>query len=807
MKIKNVSVTGLRGVRGNLNLPLEGKSVLIYGDNGTGKSTLSDVIEWFFYDRVDHLADEEIGRKGYEAIRNIFLKDDEPGSLKMTFSDNSYSAEKSIEIRRNAIKSFTSNSSEEFTNYIESSQQENLILRYKDLVKFVLSSKSEKLKALSDIIGYSNVTKVKSTLSSVLYRLTRDIKAKNLDDQMNYQQGQVMVQFSQNITSDKQFIEIVKELVQPFSLEGSVKDYKDMGELLKILKQPDDSAETNQETFLIKIQECLLSISCGLDKLADHYESYSGKFLSIVSDIEILEKLAIEKLLIAGQNLLLEGAYSENNCPLCLEDLDRQELLSQVKERIIELEEIKISREELGNVKGTLQREISGILQSIRSLSGDKQIANDRNRVLKKNLEILESKVVAYEGQLTVRVLAESVLEDGSKLQINKDYITTIDEDCRLQLEEIKAARVENSQSDVYSKINIASHAYNQIKELRRQKKAYEIQRVTMEAVCDKFIKTQKESLESFLESFSDSVNEIYQFLNPNEKVENIHLVPIEKGGNLVGITIQFDFIDNKKITPPHKYLSESHLNCLGIAFFLSSVKAFNHVNKFILLDDVISSFDASHRKRFADLMVEKFGDYQIILLTHEKTWFHMVRNLVRGKNWNISTFKHSEARGTYIDEPPTTLPENIRRKISEDDENGLGNDIRKYLEYLLKKISHNLEVKLQFRFNETNEDRMAFELLTELKGTLNKRKCTELINEPLLDRLLGSLFIGNKNSHDSSLEPTLSDTKAFWNDVTDFESLFYCSDCKSFLSSSNYDKVNKKIRCAKGELNYDWKK
>ena len=136
---------------------------------------------------------------------------------------------------------------------------------------------------------------------------------------------------------------------------------------------------------------------------------------------------------------------------------------------------------------------------------------------------------------------------------------------------------------------------------------------------------------------------------------------------------------------------------------------------------------------------------------------------------------------------------------------NNLGNEARKYLEDLLKQIAFNLEVKVAYRFNEINEDRMAFELLNALKSTLKKHKCTELINISIIDRLLGSLFIGNKDSHDSSIELKFSDMKAFWIDVTDFEKLIFCQSCKSLLSIRNYDKLNKKIRCSKGEIEYSW--
>ena len=212
-------------------------------------------------------------------------------------------------------------------------------------------------------------------------------------------------------------------------------------------------------------------------------------------------------------------------------------------------------------------------------------------------------------------------------------------------------------------------------------------------------------------------------------------------------------------------------------------------------------------RKEVRRSSIEKYADYQIILLTHEKAWFEIVKNLVRGKNWVINAIKYNETKGTYIDEAPQTLKQRIEDRIAAGDKTNTGNDVRKYLEHILKEIVCNLEVKVPFRFNQINEERMAFELLTELKGTLKKRKCNELLSENVIDRLLGSLFIGNKDSHDNKHEPDFGDINAFWHDVCEFEKLFFCSTCKSTLSLKNYDKVNKKIRCNKGELVYTWEK
>ncbi|MBL4587356.1 MAG: AAA family ATPase, partial [Flavobacteriales bacterium] len=88
-KIKSINISGIRGIKDPLLLELDKKSVLVYGDNGTGKSSVTDAFEWFFFDQVGHLSNEEIGRrKGRDALRNIFILDSEDGYIELKFDDN-----------------------------------------------------------------------------------------------------------------------------------------------------------------------------------------------------------------------------------------------------------------------------------------------------------------------------------------------------------------------------------------------------------------------------------------------------------------------------------------------------------------------------------------------------------------------------------------------------------------------------------------------------------------------------------------------------------------------------------------------
>ena len=58
IKIRKLTISGFRGssiIPFELDLTKHHRSVAIFGENGTGKSTVTDAIEWFYANRVDHL--------------------------------------------------------------------------------------------------------------------------------------------------------------------------------------------------------------------------------------------------------------------------------------------------------------------------------------------------------------------------------------------------------------------------------------------------------------------------------------------------------------------------------------------------------------------------------------------------------------------------------------------------------------------------------------------------------------------------------------------------------------------------------
>lgn len=801
-KIKSIKISGLRGVREPLTLDLNKKSVLVYGDNGTGKSSVTDSFEWFFYNKVDHLSNEEIGRrKGRDALRNIFIPDTEDGYIELTFDENKLDSKKSID---SSLKTFNSNETDDFNKFVASSFSERLILRYRDLVQFIIAGKTDKLKELQNIIGFSDVQNIRDLLKRNGARIARNIKSSNYDNLKNVQQSTILENLEQNAYTDEQLFDGANKLIKPLKLEMEIKSRQDINTVLKKIESKEDSELLNQINFYTKIKESVAQIEGNIDNINNSYGTFYDSFNTLKKDPDKVKNLQLLSLLQEGKSVLTKDVIEDDYCPLCLQEKSKIDLLQELNLRIEELELLNKEKEKVDNNSKDLQNTIKPNISAIEGLLTEKLFEKEDYTKLKETIEGIKTSLNNHQDQ-SIKELTEN-LADKENIKFVKKEIEALTSELVKTIKKLTESKEANLKFKTYTKLFQSAKAYVEYLKIEKEQNVLANQQATFELLYEDFIKRQEEALNVFLTMFSNDINDFYTTMNPNEKVEDIKLVPLKKNDELVGITIEYSFF-NETHTPPIAYLSESHINCLGLSFFLASVKAFNKESKFFVLDDVISSFDRSHRYRFAQLLTTKFSDYQVILLTHEKEFFELVSSEVKSKGWILNNFKWTKDNGTGIERGIADIKDRIKKKIEDKNTDGLGNDIRVYAERVMKRVALELEAKVSYRNNDINEKRMAPELLDAVQSKLSKAS-KELKEKTDIPKIKGMpMFIGNTTSHDNSFQESIEDLEAIWEDVKDLIHNFYCTDCDKFLSLKFYDNVENKIRCGCGNLKYDWKK
>ena len=121
--------------------------------------------------------------------------------------------------------------------------------------------------------------------------------------------------------------------------------------------------------------------------------------------------------------------------------------------------------------------------------------------------------------------------------------------------------------------------------------------------------------------------------INPDEAIRHIQ----RKGEPLVELhfTPTNDCVRrllSQASCDPRAFLSEGHLDSLGLCLFLATVRTFNTPGTLLVLDDVLTSIDKDHRHRVAELLLEEFGDFQLVLTTHDEHWFGILQSKAQAR-------------------------------------------------------------------------------------------------------------------------------------------------------------------------------
>lgn len=806
-KIKNIKIKGIRGAKDTLDLNLNGKSILLYGDNGSGKSSISDAIEWFFTDKVSHLSSSEIELK--DALRNATIPDTESSEVSISFTKSNLDCSKTLSLKKGKLTPEILNTTEEFSNYISNSNSENILLRYQYLTNFIDNTKGEKLKYLSDIIGFAEVTKKKEVLQKSHNSVKAEIKSQNFETQISSNKQILIDKLGASISQEKQLFDTINEKIKSLNTGITINSIADIDKLLEHIKKPVNNNLTIELKFLDDTKNALNILFSEIDLIDGEYVKYFEEFNIIANDVDAIIKIYLGDLLNAANTVFKKKIHTDESCPLCLQPKNSNDLQEEIKVRLKEIEEYSKKKVPFDKEKKIVTEIVAERIKRLENVLLNTEINKAENDTIKKAVISLKTKIFEYQKAIDVKVTSGDKPLSAELYKLKEEDFSIL-VSIKERIVKIEDFLKNDTITVLYSNILASKEAFLNIQKLDKQKEVLENQRKTLELIYNEFVKKQKEALEDFINSFSERINEFYQYMNPGEPFQEIKIVTIGEDDELNGITIEYKYNGNW-VSPPQKYFSESHLNCFGLSFFLASVEAFNNENKFIILDDVISSFDSTHRKSFADLLFEKFSDYQIILLTHEIEWFtNIVSPLAKKNGWLTNIIRWTEVKGTHIDSEPKTLKDLVETSLADGITENLGNPIRTYLEHFLKDVCLNLDVKVSYKPNVVNEKRMADELINELKSRICSKSPDLKAKLPVIEKVGNSLLLGNLLSHDNPFNPKIGDLKAFWNDIIELEKLFICQEAackKPKVSLINYDTVAKKIRCGCDTTKYDWSK
>lgn len=113
--------------------------------------------------------------------------------------------------------------------------------------------------------------------------------------------------------------------------------------------------------------------------------------------------------------------------------------------------------------------------------------------------------------------------------------------------------------------------------------------------------------------------------------------------------------VRSHNVVAPQSFLNEGRQTALALALYLAGRKVCappgREQLKLLVMDDLLISLDASHRRPVLDMILSEFADWQIILLTHDRYWFQLAREQVKATGaWKtIEVFERFDGDGLLI--------------------------------------------------------------------------------------------------------------------------------------------------------------
>jgi hypothetical protein len=795
VRLRGIEITGFRGCRFPMSVDFTTncKSIAIFGENASGKSSITDAIEWLVFDRVGHLWREDC-KEG--ALRNVRLPGCEDAVVSLAFNDKDLAISKTL--RSNL--SITANKARGAKSYLDQARSERLILRAADMTSFVNKTKADKRQEVASIVGYDDVLGFRNTIQSALNALRREdayATAKSLADT---RQAKLLLLTGKSLSLPHELYLTLDELVVPYALGFSITDADSCDAAIKGLTARFNQQEKAQRKLsLDRARGAAEELIGAIVNTRDPERTFFSAYDRTLESKEQVQKLTLEDFLRKGKSIVDEHVCEPGKCPLCGKEADLGTLSQQLQARIEEYDAVRKEFEAVRSLKATYLNALNGAAIACAPL--DKcsvDLAPQFGPELKQFTAAIAERARSVRDKFE---RFEPVPQRADFTTLAKEFQLTL-EGCVLNAnEEAKGLELSDAERkivDLITRITDLRSTFREFSLNSAFKRVYEVQITTLQTIFNAFVAVQSSALQNVLDVVSCDVGKYYGILHPDESVDRVRLRVVDEEG------IEFEYFFHGEPTyPPMKYLSESHLNSLGIALFLASVKLFNKRSNFFVLDDIITSFDMGHRRRLIRLFADQFRDWQIILLTHESFWFDLIKRELGPCGWLVAEVCCDAENGTQLKSSPMDLWELIAAKRKK--HLAVANDVRTLIERVLKQLCERLEVKVAFRYNETNEQRMSQELLCALRSSLNK-KCPALKDNPILPRLEASVLVTNVGSHDRPDIIADADIDVALGDVEELQRLFGCPDCSTFVSARQIVPGEDKIACRCGKAAIPWK-
>jgi len=725
MRIDKINLSWFRGAADSAVLDCASKSLVVYGQNGTGKSSFVDAVEYAISKagKIDHLTHEYSGTKQEKAIPNTHTPDDCCTKFSIRFKDGE---ECSVAIAPNgAYKRF---GAVDMTVW----DYRRTVLRQDEISRFIHSSKGDKYSDLLPLLGLGELEVAAENARQLARAIEQQSKLKEKRGAAGEIDRKRKLAFGDASDDD---------------IEKKVVD-------LHAAYCP-SSTETGTPALCV---ELINALDGRLNELSTENLRHAtlraiatSKLASAVAAVHVANaKLAgsVEPL-VAEKLVVLESAHAygtklttEDNiaCPACGQQVGKDLFKAHIKAEQDRLQEIDAVFKARRAAISTLIDELKTLKSNFAETELQDWQAELRSGPLKQKLEWLE----ALDAESLRQSLGEGVLGE-----VEANSLPLIDAAETASQNAPPAVKTLSDDKSVAEAAKAVLEAKSLAAEIEKLESLVAFVNAT-EANVREEIRVKSEAA---IADVSDDIGQMWKILHPDEPIDEVRLY-LPDGDKAIDIALKFH---GKGQNSPRLTLSEGYRNSLGLCIFLALAKREAPSDRPLILDDVVVSFDRNHRGMIVELLEKEFSGRQVVLLTHDRDWFAELCHQLDSKSWNFRSLLPFETPQLGIRWSGKTTNFDEARAHLKDRPDSACNDARKIMDVELSIIAEKLQLRLPYRRGDRNDHRMCNDFLERIVA--DGKKCFQKkddkdysIYADALDKLENAhkllLTWGNKGSH-----------------------------------------------------------
>ena len=749
LKAHTLNVKSFRGINQEISLQL-GDITIIKGENGTGKSSFVNAIEYLFSNDLAFLKNKTINTS--KAAFN-WASGRDNAKIELKFKNKKY-------IKFENSKRDNSGVFDEIlkNTYIRNA---SFILNRKKLLNFIDGTQGDRYKAVMELCGIEKIDKIQSAISTSKSSIKKELdKVSSIHDNKLGDLSELLID-NRNASLDACINELNKHLKE--NGKDTIDEDTDIDEFINNLDLSDFTIIISKiNDFKILYDKIKINnLESKLKLVLDEYENIASDNLKSSQSLLKTLKTSLDYIELTNTD----------KCPVCENDINPEEILTQLSGKI---ENINKNNSSFINWKKRVNNLIRDVELEIENCKNLNIIINDLNKLTGNILPNFEyENLINFKNDLNEFSEFKKVLSDFDDIKFNPLYseITSI----KKLLIDYESSQNIDDLSKIYNMLFIIKELNELQVEIDLLSKQHDVAFRTF----DVFIQSKEKFIKDMISEIRDDIKTYYEFIHGNDLISapDIQL----SGPKLIDVYLNSfgDLVDSRS------YASEGHLDTLGICIFLAFNKKFSEI-PLIVFDDVLTTVDLPHKERIARLIVDKLTDYQFIFTTHSSLWAEQLKRLCIDSKRNH--ILHELIDWSLEEGPVTSKPleaeQKIEKYLSNDhqDFQAAGNTARRYLEYTLTQIciENNVKVPISDKYDVgTLFDEAKNHTIRAVSGTSVEPYYRHVWSEINKTRYIANI-LSHYNEESSSIPK--SDVVKFCEDVINLNHAFTCYCGKSIL-------------------------